>query len=38
MKNSKLKILLMIVIVGIFTVGMPIFTYAAKKKTTKKKL
>ena len=28
MKNSKLKILLMIVIIGIFTVGMPIFTYA----------
>lgn len=30
MKSSKLKILLMIVIVGVFTVGMPIFTYAAK--------
>ncbi len=31
MKSSKLKILLMIVIVGIFTVGMPIFTYAANE-------
>ena len=33
MKSSKLKILLMIVIVGIFTVGMPIFTYAANENT-----
>lgn len=31
MKNSKLKILLMVVIIGIFTVGMPIFTYAANE-------
>ena len=31
MKSSKLKILLMIVIVGVFTVGMPIFTYAANE-------
>ena len=33
MKSSKFKILLMIVIVGIFTVGMPIFTYAANENT-----
>ena len=32
MKNSKLKILLMVVIIGIFTVGMPIFTYAANER------
>ncbi len=33
MKNSKLKILFMIVIVGIFTVGMPIFAYATNENT-----
>lgn len=31
MKNSKLKILLMVVIIGIFTVGMPIFVYGANE-------
>lgn len=33
MKSSKFKILLMIVIVGIFTVGMPIFAYATNEAT-----
>ena len=31
MKNSKLKILLMVVIIGIFTVGMPILAYGANE-------
>ena len=33
MKNSKLKILLIVVIIGIFTVGMPIFVYGANENT-----
>lgn len=33
MKSSKLKILLMIVIIGIFTIGMPILAYAANEGT-----
>lgn len=31
MKKSKIKILLMLVIIGIFTVGMPIFAYGANE-------
>ena len=33
MKNSKLKILLIVVIIGIFTIGMPIFAYATNEAT-----
>ena len=33
MKNSKLKILLIVVIIGIFTMGMPIFAYATNEAT-----
>ena len=31
MKNSKLKILLIVVIIGIFTIGIPIFAYATNE-------
>ena len=33
MKNSKLKNLLIVVIIGIFTIGMPIFAYATNEAT-----
>ncbi len=33
MNNSKLKILLIVVIIGIFTIGMPIFAYATNEAT-----